>query len=427
MKNSALADWLDHCLEYINLTEEPLGPAIFEGVLQVAATGQMRMLESILEGAIRNTLALNKDLEPVTHALSTIKLILWTRLEGEVEPDAVWDMLLGLELIFQAATNFATETYIVMLQDNQQSQLMAVTRQHQQAEQKVMNYAADVSRANRELARLEQAKTDFLSIAAHELKTPLSVVQGYVNMLLEGGPAKFVDLAETVLEGIATGTARLTELVDNMIDITALDTNTLVLKQEPVMLGQLTKMTVERIKKQSVSREQHLHYRIEPDLPAIHTDSSRVYQVLFQLINNAVKYTPDGGEIAVRVYLEQVGEIDEPASTAHFIKVEVADSGIGIAPEDREQIFRKFYRVADASLHSTGKTKFKGAGPGLGLPLTKGIVEAIGGQIWVESPGYDETHTPGSTFHVRFPVELEAEAEAEAENLGDTQGDASPA
>jgi signal transduction histidine kinase len=83
----------------------------------------------------------------------------------------------------------------------------------------------------------------------------------------------------------------------------------------------------------------------------------------------------------------------------------VADTGIGIPPDDLERIFEKFYRVGDITSHSTGKIKFKGAGPGLGLTIARGIVEAHGGRLWVESPGHDEQICPGSEFHVVLPVQ----------------------
>ncbi|MCA9995577.1 MAG: HAMP domain-containing histidine kinase, partial [Anaerolineales bacterium] len=90
-----------------------------------------------------------------------------------------------------------------------------------------------------------------------------------------------------------------------------------------------------------------------------------------------------------------------------YIDVQITDTGIGINPEDLEAIFRKFNSTSDVKLHSSGKTKFKGDGPGLGLPIAKGIIEAHGGRIWVESPGCDEVRCPGSTFHIELPVLLE--------------------
>jgi signal transduction histidine kinase len=124
--------------------------------------------------------------------------------------------------------------------------------------------------------------------------------------------------------------------------------------------------------------------------------------VLHQLVNNAIKYTPDGGQIKIGVFIDP-GDEDQ-RQIPEGIKIEVCDSGIGIAPEDQEQIFDKFYRVGESSLHSSGRVKFKGAGPGLGLAIARGVIKSLNGQIWVESPGYDEVNCPGSIFHIRLPL-----------------------
>lgn len=122
-------------------------------------------------------------------------------------------------------------------------------------------------------------------------------------------------------------------------------------------------------------------------------DEERLFQALRNVLTNAIKYTPDGGVITV-------GGRKLPG----FIEITVSDTGIGIDPENHTLVFEKFGRLGSVSLHSSGKTKFKGGGPGLGLPITKGIIEAHGGAIWVESRGYDEVNCPGSTFHILLPI-----------------------
>ena len=122
-------------------------------------------------------------------------------------------------------------------------------------------------------------------------------------------------------------------------------------------------------------------------------DNERLYQAFRNLISNAIKYTPDGGKVDV-----------DGRKLPGFIEVTISDTGIEIDPEDHSLIFEKFGRLGNVSLHSSGKTKFKGGGPGLGLPITKGIVQAHGGSIWVESSGYSEIDCPGSTFHVLLPI-----------------------
>jgi len=131
----------------------------------------------------------------------------------------------------------------------------------------------------------------------------------------------------------------------------------------------------------------------------IQADSLRLHQVFVNLIGNAVKYTPDGGRIDITARMLTVtGE--QPVG----VEVIVADSGVGINIEDQNRIFDKFYRTEGPELHSTSKTRFMGGGPGLGLTIAKGIVDAHGGRIYVESKGYDPEKCPGSHFHVLLPI-----------------------
>ena len=401
MKNPALADWLEHCLQFINFSQEQFGEAIFEGIVHVAATGQVDMLESMLSAEARKAAALGQELQPLNDSLQTVKMVIWGRLEEEIDPQLVWDKVMGLEVIFQFAQTTIFENYMNALQNVQRNQLIEITRQHQEAERKTIAYATELARANRELAKLEQAKTDFISIAGHELKTPLSVVQGYVNMLLEGNVDVISHSGETILRGIRNGTQRLTVMVDSMIDISAIETGTLPLKPESVSVKNIVDLLISRANKQTEARNLDIEGQIPADLPPIMADAKRFYQVLDQLLNNAIKYTPDSGKISLNVSLN-----DSPQEDIKHLKIQITDTGIGIAPEDIEEIFSKFYRVDEIQLHSSGQVKFKGAGPGLGLTLIRGIIEAMGGTVWAESPGYDEVNCPGSTFFVHLPVKL---------------------
>jgi signal transduction histidine kinase len=117
------------------------------------------------------------------------------------------------------------------------------------------------------------------------------------------------------------------------------------------------------------------------------------------LIGNAIKYTPDDGNISI-----QASSVPSRQDRDEYVEVVIADKGIGIDPKYQELIFEKFFRIGDSQLHSTSDTKFKGAGPGLGLHIARGVIEAHGGRIWVESEGEDEQRLPGSRFHIILPV-----------------------
>lgn len=137
------------------------------------------------------------------------------------------------------------------------------------------------------------------------------------------------------------------------------------------------------------------------DLPVIQADQEALRKVFNHLIQNALQNTPNEGRIFITGLPISPGQAGLPEGG---IEVIVSDTGIGIKREHLDLIFTKFYQSSDLEHHSTGKTKFKGSGPGLGLAIAKGIVEAHGGKIWAESPGYDEEKFPGSQFHVVLPA-----------------------
>jgi two-component system sensor histidine kinase BaeS len=140
------------------------------------------------------------------------------------------------------------------------------------------------------------------------------------------------------------------------------------------------------------------HYQKSPTAPFIHGDPVLLSKVFYQLLSNAIKYSPDGSVVDVitrEVMDEELG---------HCYEIIVADHGIGVAPEQMPFIFEKFYQGGNVTLHSSSKTAFRGGGPGLGLAISKGIIEAHGGKIAAESPGRDEKTFPGTTFRVLLPV-----------------------
>ena len=196
------------------------------------------------------------------------------------------------------------------------------------------------------------------------------------------------------MKGIDTGNHRLREIVDDMIDVSMIDNNMLKVTFQPVWINRLLSLIEKEMA--GVVKERRLRLKIkrfDGSEEMTYGDGERLLQAFRNLVSNAIKYTPDGGSITVD------GRI-----LPGFVEVIITDTGIGIAPEDHVRIFAKFGRLGNVSLHSSGKTKFKGGGPGLGLPITKGIIEAHGGAIWVESSGYDEQACPGSTFHVLLPI-----------------------
>ena len=260
----------------------------------------------------------------------------------------------------------------------------------------------DLDKANRDLERLDQTKSDFISIASHELRTPLTTMIGYTEMLIEDEslPAP----VHQMLKGISKGTKRLHEIMDSMFDIAQIDTRTLQLHIVPVNVAELVKEVSEKLDGSLKERNQNLIINI-PEIPSARADPNLLKKLFQHLLSNAIKFTPNDGRIAVaaRALPPQNAEMPEGG-----VEIVVSDTGVGVDPASRDIIFSKFYQPGELSKHSTSKTRFMGSGAGLGLALSKGIVEAHGGRIWVESTGYDEVNFPGSRFHVVLPASKSA-------------------
>ncbi|HUG33460.1 MAG TPA: ATP-binding protein [Anaerolineales bacterium] len=256
----------------------------------------------------------------------------------------------------------------------------------------------NLDKANRDLERLDQTKTDFISIASHELRTPLTTIIGYTEMLLEDVtlPVGIHDM----LKNISKGTKRLHEIMDSMFDIAQIDTRTLQLHLVPVDVAGLIREVSATLERSVKERKQLLTMKI-PTLPMVKADPNLLEKLFQHVITNAIKFTPNEGKVIINAHLITEGNTNLPNGGLEIV---VSDSGVGVDPDMREIIFSKFYQPGELLKHSTSKSRFKGSGAGLGLALSKGIVEAHGGRIWVESQGYDEVKFPGSRFHILLPL-----------------------
>lgn len=264
-------------------------------------------------------------------------------------------------------------------------------------ETRVAHISNELGKVQDKLQQLDRNKSNFISVAAHELKTPLTLIEGYTSMM-----ADFVQQAEQpqmdeLLKGVNTGIHRLRHIIDDMIDVSLIDNNLLTLNFQPLWISHLLNLLNNELKKITAGRKQNLViHNFEGSDLMIYGDSERLYQALHNVTLNAIKYTPNKGTITINGRL-----------LPGFVEIIVTDTGIGISPKNQATIFEKFEQLGKAGLHSSGKTKFKGGGPGLGLPITRGIIEAHGGTIWVESEGYDEVKLHGSTFHILLPTRTE--------------------
>lgn len=232
------------------------------------------------------------------------------------------------------------------------------------------------------LRRLEQVRKDFVANVSHELRTPLTSIKGYVEALLDGAKDN-PEEAERFLQIILNQSDRLNLILEDLLQLSQIESGLVQFKRDPVHLGALVERTLPLIRQAADKKRQTLTVALPPDLPPVAGDEDRLVQVLTNLLDNAVKYTPEGGAIHVS---------GKRSSDPAQVELSVADTGIGIPEADRPRVFERFYRVDKARSRELG-------GTGLGLSIVKHIVEGHGGRVWVEGnqPG-------GSRFVLRLPA-----------------------
>jgi signal transduction histidine kinase len=254
----------------------------------------------------------------------------------------------------------------------------------------------ELQRKNELLEKMDRTKANFIQISAHELRTPLTLVVGYTQMLehMSKGDPEILKLTKGILEG----SDRMKETVDNMLDVSRIDSNTLYLKKSEMPLAPVIQKVQRVFAPDLENRNIHLSVNGLNGLPKLQGDPEMLRKAFYQVIMNSIKYTPDGGSVIVN------GQYKNGVEPPH-LEISIRDTGIGIDQKEIPHIFNKFSQTGDVMLHSSGKTKFKGGGLGMGLVIARGIIEAHGGRIWAESQGHDEQNFPGSTFFIALPVE----------------------
>ncbi|HVP20528.1 MAG TPA: HAMP domain-containing sensor histidine kinase [Anaerolineaceae bacterium] len=262
-----------------------------------------------------------------------------------------------------------------------------------------VNFATEqLSRNIQALGKLDHSKSDFIAVIAHELRTPLTLIDGYASMLRENlEQAGVTSYQATLLDGIQRGAQRLQSIINDTIDVSLIDNEILNLNFQPIWLNQLLAILEKEIRPSLIERKQKFEIQPFEGLNLMtYGDPDRLLQVFRNVLINAIKFTPDGGSITVT-----------GRKLPGFIEITISDTGIGIDPEYLLLIFEKFVRLGSIDQHSSGKTKYKGGGPGLGLHIARGIIERHGGSIWVESAGFDDLSYPGSMFHILIPLRAE--------------------
>ncbi|HNP87724.1 MAG TPA: GAF domain-containing protein [Kouleothrix sp.] len=242
----------------------------------------------------------------------------------------------------------------------------------------------------------DRLKTEFIGTVSHELRTPMTSIKGFTQLLSMGSLGAVNDTQKEFLEIIHSNAERMISIINDLLDITKIETGSVELDMRPIHLAEALSTVMLELQPLIRTREHTLAINIPPGLPLVLADSKRLNQILGNVLSNAVKYTQRGGQITLEareVDLEAVPEyLREGLKPTRYALVEISDTGVGIATEDLHRIFERFYRTENP-------LKVEAGGTGLGLSLVRPLIELFGGRIWVRS-----TPDEGSTFSMVLPA-----------------------
>ncbi len=290
---------------------------------------------------------------------------------------------------------------ILILESNQKPGLQLV---HMDFVQRLTEHAS-IAIANAqlyaELERANQSKSEFVSFVAHELKNPLTSIRGYTDVLVAGIAGTLSDQQKNFLGTIRSNADRMNTLVSDLNDVTKLQTNNMRMELKPTRFEDVLTETLRPLQKQIDERNQTVTLQMPDGLPDIQADHNRLIQVLTNLVSNAHKYTPNDGQITIAAQVVTNRRDTRGQTLPPSLQVSVSDTGIGLSETDLARLFTAYFR-------SDNPLAREQPGTGLGLTITRGIIERHGGEIWVESQLGE-----GTTFHFTVPIAAEGEQVAE--------------
>lgn len=238
---------------------------------------------------------------------------------------------------------------------------------NQQLEQRVRERTSDLQNALTKLSELSEMKANFISNISHELRTPLTHIKGYLNLLADGSLGPLTEEQTSALDVLQRSEMRLEQLIEDLIQFSLVSRGELSLNLKPVSVNDLVATTANRAKKLAQARSVELKVNLSGNLPLVRADGEKISWVLLQLQDNAIKFTPQGGQVTVDAYFD-----------GGLVTIGVTDTGIGIAPDRMDEIFEPFHQLDGSDTRRYG-------GTGLGLALVKKIIDAHGAIIKVHS------------------------------------------
>lgn len=243
----------------------------------------------------------------------------------------------------------------------------------------------------------DRLKTEFIGTMSHELRTPMTSIKGFTQLLVMGSLGPVNDTQREFLNTIQTNAERMISIINDVLELTKIETGSIDLEVRELHLAEALSGAVSELQTMADKREHTLTINIPPGLPRVRADAARLHQILFNLVSNGIKYTEKGGEIVLDAHEAVLEELPEPVrdcvlSDRRYTQIDVRDTGVGIAPHELDKVFERFYRTENP-------LKVEAGGTGLGLSLTRPLVELLGGRIWVES-----TPGEGTTFSFILPA-----------------------
>jgi len=316
-------------------------------------------------------------------------------------------------------TSIANQLAVLIENYTLYDQMKEKAEELQRSKKALKENLLEVKRANIELDRLNVAKNNFIGMASHELKTPITSIMGGVQFLHKYSGLQMTPEQESILNSVYEGTVQLRKLVEDLLSISRIEAQGIIPQKKPFKLVTLCREVYETFTL-PLSRRQ-ISVEISGDELLVPVDESLSSLAMRNLIENAIKFTPDGGSITISGRLVEKGEVlnyakivrpfypafpkNLPVGNNSFYLLDFIDSGIGIPLEERVRIFEKFYGVGDIAYHSSGTFDFMSKGSGLGLSIVRGVMDAHRGMVWT-TPGSDGT---GSVFTLLFPMDKSSE------------------
>lgn len=249
---------------------------------------------------------------------------------------------------------------------------------------KIEEATKELRESNSKLMKLDKAKDEFISMASHQLRTPLTSIKGYLSMVLEGDSGSISSAQKKLIEEAFNSTQRMVYLVGDFLNVSRIQTGRFIIERTPVDLVQVVEDEISQVAATATRRQITINKQFDDALPMVQMDEPKMRQVIMNFLDNAIYYSKQGGEVLVQINADE-----------HNVSLKVTDKGIGVPPNERKNIFTRFYRATNAK-------NVRPDGTGIGLFMAKKVITSHGGELIFES-----TNGKGSTFGFSLPLNVE--------------------